>query len=426
MLFSLAALAAAGCGTTAPPPIQDSALAGARAMVRSRAQLLVEKDTEGYLRPVVGAARPLEEAIAAGAAAVPLSFANVTVTPHGVARDDAVEFRNALVEVVYGYEGLPEDNRFRFSLRYDLQQRGGAWVVTGSRHDSDPRPPAEAAGAAGNRDQGGGTRFERDLPLPFWARFPVQATRSAHFLALHRPELTEAGTVLELAEQARAGLEPRLRFGEPDAMHLVVLARDREEYEAVLGGDRGADSLGVVSLVYIPSAPPEARHMTLNLDRVLERDRRSAGHAAGLTPVSIVQHELAHLALARVGSPFTPSWVEEGAAMHLAGERRLDEWRLGLRDGTFDRISVAGFAEGENLADSDQYAYTNAAVSYLVEEFGTERFWEFYTRFQPAVASVVAAADSAAAFVLASVYDIDLAELDRRTREWMAVQVAAG
>lgn len=425
-LATVLALVAAACGATSAPPAPDTAAQDVRTMLKARADLLVAKDVEGYLAPVAGAARPLEEAIAKGAVAVPLAFVNVTFNPSGLAADDAIEFLDAEVEIVYGYEGFPEDNRFRFGLRYDLRLVDGSWTITASRHEPKPGPEqvreAEEGSAIANAIARGG---ERRVPLPYWARFPVAVSRSEHFLVLHPPGLAEAGRVIELAEQARGQLEPRLRFGSPDAVHLIVVARDRAEYAEVIEEDRGADSVAVVTGQGVPYSPPEARQMTLNLARVLGRGERLAGPSGTDSSVAVMQHELAHLALSRVGSAFTPSWVEEGAAMYLAGERRLDSWRRGLDDGIFDDISITGFSEAESLGDADQYAYVNAAVSYLVEEFGPERFWEFYVRFQPVVDSVISD-DSVGSFVVRSVYDLDLPELDRRTRAWMAAAAAAG
>lgn len=423
-LALVVALLVAGCGATSAPPAPDTAAEDVRSMLRARARLLVDKDVDGYLRAVTGEARALEEAIARGAATVPLAFVNLTFNPSGRVEPDATEFRDAELELVFGYEGFPKDNRFRFGLRYDVELLDGVWTITASRHEPQPGVQAVREAEEGTAAADAEARFERRLPLPVWARFPVEATQSEHFLLLHPPGLAEAAQVVELAEQARARLEPRLRFGSVDAIHLVVVARNRAEYEAFVEADRGADSVALVSFVYIPFAPPEGRQMIVNLDRVLGRDERLVGHSGVATSVEILQHELAHLALSRVDSPFTPSWVQEGAAMYLADESRLDEWADGLAEGTFDAISVAGFGEDTSLSRSEDYAYVNAAVFYLIETFGEERFWDFYIRFQPVVDSVVSD-DSVGNFVVESVYDIDLAELDRRTREWMAAAVAA-
>ncbi|MEO6121954.1 MAG: hypothetical protein ABIW46_01610 [Acidimicrobiales bacterium] len=408
LLLALAVLAG-GCATSAPG-VPDTAFEDVRTMLRARAQLLVEGDSDGYLAAAVEGARPVEEAIARGAATVPLAFVNVTVTGKGVAERDATEFRGAEVEVVYGYKEFPKDNRFRFSLVYDLEQRADAWRIT----RSDPAPP--------NLGGAGGEPVLVPALLPVWARFTVQATRSDHFLVLHPPGLAGAEKVTALAEQARARLAPRLRFGNADNSSLIIVARDTAEYTELLGRDQPEEALAVVSLLFVPLSPPEGRQMTVNLERVLETGERPAGHAGELTPVSIFQHELAHLALARVGSPVTPSWVEEGAAMYLAGERRLDAWRDGIEEGWFEEISIAGFAEDESLASGEEYAYTNAAVTYLIEEFGTEKFWDFYTRFQPVLGARISD-ESPAAYLMGSVYDLKLPDLDRRARRWAAEEV---
>ncbi|MGH9181212.1 MAG: hypothetical protein ACRDY5_05805, partial [Acidimicrobiales bacterium] len=109
--------------------------------------------------------------------------------------------------------------------------------------DGDPGENSAAAEAE--------ARFDRSLPLPFWARFPTGSTRSEHFLFLHPPGLAGVDRVAALAEQAREQLVPRLRFGRADQIHLVVLARDRAAYAEVLEDDGAAASLALVNVLYI-------------------------------------------------------------------------------------------------------------------------------------------------------------------------------
>lgn len=370
-----------------------------RTMLRQRAKLLVTKDVEGYLRPLSPEARAAEEPLARGAASVPLSFANVTFTPDRVPRPGDTSFLDVPVEVVYRYEGLPEDNRFRFTLRYDVEKRGPSWLVTRSAP-------------------------EADVPLPLWARSPVQVERSEHFLALFRPGIANAAQALQQAEQARRQLAEKLRFGESDSTHLVLLARDHAEYQEILGQEVAEESVAVAQATFLPFTVPESRRMTVNLGFFVDRGQaRLEGHSGALTGVSVFQHELAHLALARIDDPVTPSWVNEGAAMYLASERRVNDWEEGLAEGWFDDLSFATFGE-ESLDSFQAYAYANAGVLYLIEELGTERFWEFYVRFRPSLGSAPPDGDLSDA-ILRQVYDFGAVELDRRTRAYMADAVAA-
>jgi len=400
-----AALLVAVCSGDGGDPAPDPAVEEVRALLRARGARLAAGDAEGYLRAAVGEARALEEAIARGGAAVPLSVFRVAFNPAGPPRAGTARFRDAPVQVTYGYDGLPAANRFRFSLRYTLERRDGAWVITGARPDPSPERPGDE--------------------LPVWAAAPTAATRSTHFLFLHPPDLGEVGRVAELAEAARSRLEPRLRFGSPDPVHLVVLARDTPAFEAVTGGADGG-AFAFVRLVYPAFSPPEGRHMVVHVGRVLGLDGAGPGHAGEVTPVAVFQHELAHLALSQVRGAEVPSWVEEGAAMYLAGERREGDWRGGLAEGAFEDVALAGFGDGYVLASGDEYAYVNAAVSWLVDEYGEARLWDFYRSFLPTVGAVVAAADGPASFLFPRWYGFDLAELDRRTRAFLAAGAAGG
>ena len=139
----------------------------------------------------------------------------------------------------------------------------------------------------------------------------------------------------------------------------------------------------------------------------------------------VFQHELAHLTLTRHDGPYTPGWVNEGAAMYLAAERRVDDWRYALDEGLFDGVSIAAMGDEAGLADGIEYAYANAAVLVLVEEFGVERFFDFYTAFRPLLASAEFEQGPTAATLLQR-YDLTVSQLDERTRAYMEKAVAAG
>lgn len=399
--MAVLALVGSACAPHGPADERDTPLGQVRLLLRNRAAALDRGDVEGYLAAVAPGARAVEEPIARGGASVPLSYANATFNLGRSSRQPDARFTNLVVEVVFRYEGLPEDNLFRFELSYDIERRGPGWLITRAAHTGE-------------------------IPPPVWATGPVQVARSAHFLALFRPGLTTATAALDRAEQARARLAPRLASVQSDPTDLVVLARDRVEYEQMLGGPRSEESVGVASVTLLPLSLPENRQIFVNLERLLgSRRGRAGGHGGGLDTVEVFQHELAHLALARLADPSIPGWVGEGAAMYLAGERRIDEWTDGLERGAFDKLSFVELGSEDALSDSTQYAYANAGVSYLIEAFGPARFWDFYSGFRPLAASADFE-DDPGGTLLREQYGIDARQLDTRAREWMASAVAAG
>ena len=392
-------LVAGGCEGSGRQPPDTSALGKVRIFLRERANLLAEGDVEGYLATVGPNAMELERGLAEGAADVPLSFANATVIPEGPRTE--THFGNAIVEFVYRYEGLPKENLFRFELSYDIDLVDGKWKVTTSVPTGD-------------------------FDLPVWATGDVEAERSEHFLALYRPGLPRVPEALAAAEEARASLSSRLDLIESDPVHLVVLAGSEEEYAEIKGGEISEEEVAVAQFLFLPLSRPESRSMIVKSFRLLDESATTTtddGERA--PPKEVFQHELAHLALSRFEGPFTPGWVNEGAAMFLADERRVGNWELGLDEGLFDGVSIEFMANERDLADGVEYAYANGAVLYLIETFGSEKFFDFYADFLPI--DVTADFDEdPTAVVLRDNYDLTVSELDSRTRAFMQEAVASG
>jgi hypothetical protein len=346
----------------------------------------------GYLSPLGPAARAVEEPIARGAAAVPLTGINFSFVPGPDVDTEASVLQSVPVELHYSYKGLPEGNFFTIGFRYDIERQGRSWVVT--RSQPDPQS------------------------LPIWATGPVQITSSQHFLTLFRPGLAHTSDASALAEQADAALAAQLPVVS-DSIHLLLLARDHGQFEDFVGHSTPQGTVALTTFIYEGVTFPRARAMTVDMDALF-----GAG-ASGLvrlhqvedvTPREVFQHELGHLALARYFSPLIPGWVNEGAAMYLSGERRTLAWRDGVAAHTFDALSFVDLSQSRTLDTADGYAYANAAVLYLVQTFGRDRFWRFFGDYG-------LTEDSAASGLLKRDYGFDAAELDTRTRAW--IQTAA-
>jgi hypothetical protein len=390
------ALAGGACSSdTTEAPDQLAGLAEVREMLSRRAAALAAGDVEGYLRPLNAQARAFEEPIARAALALPLTaFALVFNPPEGT-NVLSPAFRNVPVEFRYRYKDLPEDNTFHFTVNYDMERQNGAWVVT--RADSEPSDPA-----------------------PLWATGPAEISTSEHFLALHRPGAALVGESLALAEKARAELAPKLTLRQDDR-HLMVLVGAPDELSDFIGERLGAGLIAVARSWTSGNRIPDNRELLFDVDATFgDTSRQVLEHGVqetDLTPQQVFQHELAHLALARSTPANMPAWVFEGAAMYLAGVRRVIAWRDGLETGLFDRLSFVELnREGGDLGGAG-YAYANAAVLHLVEAFGAPKFWQFYADFErennprPDV-------------ILRSAYQIEARELDRRTRSFIEAAVS--
>lgn len=376
------------------PVTVEDARSPLRSMLQQRARDLAGGDVDAYLASLGPEARIVEEPIARGAASVPLTDIDL-VLADAVADEDRARLEDVHVDLLYRYEGLPDDNLFRLRMEYDLERRDGTWVVTASR------PTLE--------------------DLPVWATGPVEVARAAHTLALFRPGLANVDEMLALAEQARAQLLPKLTL-EADPVHLVVLARDSEEYEEIVGEAIAVDSVAVAQILYRGTAGhplrPESRQMIVDLGPLFDRPSQPVPYEgqADVLPVEVFQHELGHLALSRFTRPGTPLWLVEGAAMFLSGERRVDAWRIISEGDLFEELEAVKLGQPGGSDRALQYAHANASALYLVETFGPEKFWELY---RSAGDVSTGSPEPSVSGGLLRIYDLDEAELDRRVRAWI-------
>lgn len=366
----VAFLGLACTGTSRPQAITDgdpgTPLQSFQQMLDRRATALLEGDPQAYLAGLSPAARKVERLIARGAQEVPLALVDPALRTGNVNRAQT-EINDARTDLLFLYEGLPEDNRFRIRLLNDVKRRGDEWRVTRSVMDAHEVVP------------------------PMWAMKLVDPGRSEHFLALHSPGLPNVDEILRLAERARRKLAGKMSLP-ADEVHLVQLARDSEEYAELLGPPDPMDPLppGSVAVAKFEfsaasgvSALPVGRHMIVDLEALFGDVGKVAFEKRQVYPRQVFQHELAHLLLSRYTRPLTPSWVIEGAAMYLSGERLLEGWRYGTEHAFFAGKTIEDLSrQPDPPLSSLDYSYANAAVLYLVEEFGEATFFDFYKGFK--------------------------------------------
>jgi hypothetical protein len=361
---------------------------------------------------VAPAARPLEQTIADGVKAAPVTGIGLRLNGSSVGAT-ATRLAGVRVDLNYRYRDLPVDNIFRIALTYDLQRKGPSWQI-------------DASSVA----EGG--------YLPVWATGPVKVTESEHFLALHRPELAKPEATVEEAEQARAQLSGKITFP-LENRYLLLLARDKDEYDN-MRSTKLAQVSAIAQVETSYEVTPDAirvqgRQMVVNVSEL---------HQDG-SALETFRHELGHLALAEVTRPFTPPWVSESAAMYLAGTRPVNVWKAGTRTHKFDAIQFADLTRAASLGEHDsnqtslEYAYAAAAAWFLVERFGVDHFWDLYRAYAAVPAGKVfdslpdanpdaqrgpieelAVATTTSA--LNQVYALNMTQLDGLVRQWMASQ----
>lgn len=360
----------------------------------------------------------LEGPIATGAATVPLDDISLNVSRSTGEAADSLSGRR--VDLNYTYEGLPPDNSFRLSIRYDFARDEDSWTI-------------EAA------------TLRRDSRLPVWATGAVLFERSDHFLALFRPDIDSPDRVMADAEQARAQLGEKVPFP-LESTYLLLIAGDEEQYRQMAGTALGPISpIAQVETSY--EVTPDnirvlARQMVINQQKLYENGQS----------LETLRHELGHFLLANVTRPFTPAWVSEAAAMYLAGTRTVSIWRDGVAESKFADITIDRLTRASSLGEhgtnqegtSLEYAYSAAAAWYLIETYGADQFWDFYASYAqlpagelydrlpetvtgldgrpPADAPIEQLAVETTIEALDRFYDLTPTQLDVRINGWMARQ----
>lgn len=382
-------LLAAGCSQSAQP-LDDPRLE-VRELLSERARALNAGDTEAYLEPVVGDARETEERIAEGVQTVGLKQFKAVLVDADLNRETG-EVTDAEIDLVYRYEGVPDDNQFRDRLIADFAPREDGWVIT---------------------------RSEFEHPPPMWGNGPVEVVRSEHLLALHRPSLEDPEKMVGLAERAYERLIPALTLDE-EPLYVAALAPDGEEFAELTETDKRRPAPALATWRWseaglVQQVRAQRRKIVINIGAVFgNRSGDFDAHHGELDDArEVFQHELGHVVLLPFTYPHTPSWVREAAAMYLAEERREQLWAVGLERGMFERMSFADLHEKGNNLEPMHYAYANAAALHLVEQEDADTFWQFYRSFRDVESTAEAGR------LLELLYGFDAEELDERTLEWI-------
>lgn len=388
-LWRLAAPVQSG-GSQASGP--ESTLDQVRDVLRARAARLANGDVEGYLKPLGPQARAVEEPIARRAVTVPLTSIGLVLNPPPSVSENAPAFRNVPVTLTFGYQGLPEDNPFSLAFVDTIEKVSGSWTETSSA-------------VAPNQEQ------------PMWALGPVRVSHSDHFLALSDPDLKRIPDALNLAETARGNLAKKLPLG-IDQVQLMELAANSTQFDQVSGQTAPPDALAYETGDPGPAGAEVARHIVVDMSTLF--GPTALVHSQELPPLVVFQHELGHLALTRYDGPATPNWVQEAAAEYLSGDRPMSDWKTGLAEGVFDRLSFAGLGAFPNIP-AEAYPYVAAGADYLVQNFGATHFLDFYRGYK-----LQGGTADPTDTLLNREFGLDSQQLDANTRAWIRATVASG
>lgn len=209
-----------------------------------------------------------------------------------------------------------------------------------------------------------------------WDSGPLVATRSDHFLMLQHSCDAPIGCVevpdglLALAERALSHVTPYWR--QPWSKQVVVLVPSSEaELQRMLGVSFDVSSF--VAFAFGTSAP----RIVINPPSLEGRPDESL--------LTILTHELLHVATRPRSGRFTPLFVEEGFADYVGRSNdpgALDLLESEITSGRFGG-TIPQDSEFTTGSDSDiflKYQESQSAIAFFVENYGLKKFVRFYNR----------------------------------------------
>jgi hypothetical protein len=211
--------------------------------------------------------------------------------------------------------------------------------------------------------------------LPPWQVADFDEARTPHFVML-APRGMDVGDLGEVLEEGYAAMRDRLTSGRLRRRYLVIDAADPAQARALTTQIRGLDGLAAVADAAVDEAgPAQAVSRVVSLRVLVVASAFAALDAEGRRRT--IAHELTHAALAGSTSGRTPSWLVEGTAMYVSGDRRPAP-----ADPHLDRLSKPGaIGRLSGGAQADAYRAASAAAYTIVERFGADTLLDLYDAF---------------------------------------------
>jgi len=214
--------------------------------------------------------------------------------------------------------------------------------------------------------------------LPPWEVGAYDEHRTPHFVVLapHGAPVTELTMALE---DGYAAMRARLTSGRLRRRYLVIDAADAAQARALTTQIRGVETLAAVSDAAIEErGPAEAVARVVSLRLLVVSPAFATLGAEGRRRT--ITHELTHAALAGSTSGRTPSWLVEGVAMYVSGDRRPAPANPDLA--ALSEPAAIGRLSG--AAQADAYAAASAAAFAIVDRFGAAKLLDLYDSFNDA------------------------------------------
>jgi hypothetical protein len=373
-----------------------SATAQLREMLDRRARALESGDGKDYAATALTRAQKRRDRGAARRARS-VGISRIALEAVG----GRVKGRRARVDVALRYAIRGVSGTFEARSRMDVRYVGGQWRVVSVR--GRERPPWEVG------------RFVR--------------LRSRHFVVLAPPEVPEAPITEALeagyVQTGRVLIRPKLK-----RRYLVVVAQDAAQAHALTELIRGVGGLAAIADAEVRQEGAAERVSEVVSQRLLVVWAQFAG-AEYDGRLRVVTHELTHAALAELTSGRTPSWLLEGVALYVSGDRRVAEAAELIAGGGSRAVrralTLSGLSEPDAIARLDgdgqaaAYAYSSAAAFYIAARYGQKRLLRLYDAFND---EQIEGTGGAALTDLAvrEVLGRPLARLERDLRRWIVTR----
>jgi hypothetical protein len=383
-------------GARPPAPSDEDELT---ALLNRRARALQEGDARAYAATAIGAQRRRDRRAARNARGLPLRAVRLT------ADEISVDGRRARLTVRSGYAIAGIRGRFDAERTLRAVRTARGWRINSQ------------------------TGRRRQHP---WEVARFTAERSRHFVVLAPAGLATDG-LADTLEGGYARMRDILASGRLRRRYLVVIAADAGQARAMTSGIRGVATLAAISDTGVRESGPAEEVVRVASQRLLvvwprfgPLDPEGRGR--------VIAHELTHAALAGETSGRTPSWLVEGIALYVSGDRRVadaaelvGDQALGGGSGAGRALTLTGLSRPDAIARLDgtgqaaAYAYSSSAAFYVTDRYGRKRFFDLYDAFNKASLQGEPGPDLADR-ALQQTLGIGLMKLERDLRRWIVTR----
>lgn len=295
------------------------------------------------LHPEIPESERLEVLAPVSARDFGLTSLTLTTDHEGEASD---EMESLDVEGSYVIGGLP--NEYLFNGDLTVKKAANKWLIGSLLWDLSP-----AWAAAG--------QFVR--------------TETPAAIIFHSPGFPAA----ELGGLASTALASITAVGTRDKRYLVVAPGDAQGFFAI-GGRGGAIAAVLAGYRWTGTFDVTAPVMIVNAEAYRREDaaRRK----------TIILHEMTHLILARETVPYVPVWFSEGLAMFYSKDiplEALENNPLNNSELTLARLTSQFELGAHDIGGQRapvEYAYSAAAVAFMMERFGEKKVLGLLTGYK--------------------------------------------